>query len=149
MVIFLSMAFGFPVRDVGFAANDAVNLVIDFTPLESQRAASCGRVTKVTPLLLLGVTEARRLAWRSGYSECVYGISEVSGEKSVLSGSIRLFLGPTNFSLVRESRSRRSARYESTEDRQFSFATVRRKPPPVSCRIHTHVPRPARIIRCA
>jgi len=32
MVSFLSMAFGFPVRDVGFPANDAVNLVIDFTP---------------------------------------------------------------------------------------------------------------------
>lgn len=32
MVIFLSMAFSFPVRDVEFPANDAVNLVIDFTP---------------------------------------------------------------------------------------------------------------------
>jgi hypothetical protein len=39
-VIILSMSFGSPVRGVGFAANDAVNLVIDFTPLRSQRAAS-------------------------------------------------------------------------------------------------------------
>jgi hypothetical protein len=62
MVIFLSMSFGFPVRDVGFSANDAVNLVIDFTPPESQRAVSRGRVTKVTPLLLLDLTRVRRLA---------------------------------------------------------------------------------------
>ncbi len=47
------MSFSFPVRGVGFPANTAVNLVIDFTPVGSQRAAPRGRVTKVTPLLLL------------------------------------------------------------------------------------------------
>ena len=79
------------------SANDAVNLVIAFIPLGSQRVASRGRVTKVTLLLLLGVTEARRLAWRSGYSECVDGISEVSGEKSVLSAQFVYFLGQLTF----------------------------------------------------
>jgi hypothetical protein len=53
MVISLSMSFGFPVRDVGSPANDAVNLVIAFIPLGSQRAACCGCVPKVTRLLLL------------------------------------------------------------------------------------------------
>ncbi len=43
--------------------------------------------TKVTPLLLLDVTEARPLAWRSGQTDGAEGISKGWGEKLGASSS--------------------------------------------------------------
>jgi len=68
-----------------------VNPVLDFTPEVSQGAASRGCVRKVTRLLLLVVTEARRLARQSGYSTCVPGISAVRSGNSAFSARKILF----------------------------------------------------------
>jgi hypothetical protein len=72
----------------------------------------------------LEMTEARRLGWRSGYSDCVGGISEVSGDNSVLSAQFVYFVGPTNFSLVRESSNQHSAPYELRGGRPLFSATA-------------------------
>ena len=49
-MIFLSISFISLVRGVGFAANDAVNLVIDFTRLRFVTSGVPRRVEKVTQL---------------------------------------------------------------------------------------------------
>jgi hypothetical protein len=77
MVILLSMSFGSAVRGGGFAANEPVNMVLDFTPPRIVTSGIPQRVEKVTPMLLLEVTGAQRIAWRSAYSDCADGISEV------------------------------------------------------------------------
>jgi hypothetical protein len=65
MVIFPSMSFSSAVRGVGFAANEPLNLVLHFTPPRIVTSGVPQRVEKVTPMLLLDVTGAQRLAWRS------------------------------------------------------------------------------------
>jgi hypothetical protein len=53
MVIFISMSFSSAVRGVRFAANEPVNLVLDFTPPQIVTSGVPQRVEKVTPMLLL------------------------------------------------------------------------------------------------
>jgi hypothetical protein len=53
------MGFSSAVRGVGFAANEPVNLVLDFTRPRIVTSGVPQRVEKVTPMLLLDVTGAR------------------------------------------------------------------------------------------